>query len=341
MQVNFSLPLSVLDVTPIPSGKTATDALRNTVDLAQHVEALGFTRYWVAEHHNAAGLACSAPEILIGQIAAATRAIRVGAGGIMLPNHTPLKAAETFRVLHALFPGRIDLGLGRAAGTDPRTASLLRRAAPQLRGGDDFPDQMNELLSFFEDGHEPRPAFARTVRAIPTGIPTPQIWILGSSEYGGAYAAANGLGFAFAHHINPADAAATTTKYRAEFQPSQYAEQPHVILAVSAACAEDDADVADLSLAANLAGLRFARGLRDLPMPSLEEAKAHAWDDEDRALAQASTLRGFIGTRDSLAADLRALADECGADELMIMSNRHDHEKRKRSYTLLASAFAA
>jgi luciferase family oxidoreductase group 1 len=332
------LPLSVLDVSPISSGFTAADALKNTVDLAQHVERLGFRRYWVAEHHNAGSLACSAPEIMIGQIGAATKTLRVGSGGIMLPNHSPLKVAELFRVLHTLFPGRIDLGLGRAAGTDPRTASALRRAAV-LRSSDDFPAQMNELLSYFEDGSETREAFARTVRAIPASAPTPEIFILGSSDYGGAFAAKNGLGFAFAHHINPVDAAKVMRKYRDDFEPSQYAKKPYAILALAATCAPNENVAADMKMVARLSALQFSAGLRDLPIPSLEEAKAYEWDDEDRALAEAFNGRGFIGTNEEIVPQIEKLIEACGADELMIMSNPHDHAQRKESYALLKEAF--
>ncbi|MEO7109523.1 MAG: MsnO8 family LLM class oxidoreductase, partial [Polyangiaceae bacterium] len=258
---------------------------------------------------------------------------------IMLPNHSPLKVAELFRVLHTLFPERIDLGLGRAAGTDPRTASALRRAA-QLRSADDFPAQMNELLSYFEDGSEVREAFARTVRAIPTGVPTPEIFILGSSDYGGAFAAKNGFGFAFAHHINPVDAANVTQKYRTDFQPSHYSKAPYVILGLAAICAPNDDVANDLKTVAKLGALQFSVGLRDLPIPTLADAKAYEWDDEDRALAEAFNGRGFIGTATELLPKLEALIDECGADELMIMSNPHDHEQRKASYSLLRDAFA-
>jgi luciferase family oxidoreductase group 1 len=334
------LPLSVLDISPIASGSTATDALKHTIDLARHVESLGFRRYWVAEHHNAGSLASSAPEIMIGQIAAATKSIRVGAGGIMLPNHSPLKVAELFRVLHTLFPGRIDLGLGRAAGTDPRTAAALRRAA-QFRSADDFPQQMNELLSYFEDGSEVRQAFARTIRAIPVGVATPEIFILGSSDYGGAFAAKNGLGFAFAHHINPADAAKVMKKYREDFEPSQYAKEPYAILGLAAICAPNESAAADLRAVAKLGALQFSAGLRDLPIPSLSDANAYEWDDEDRALAEAFAGRGFIGTAKAIVPPIEKLIDECSADELMIMSNPHDHEQRKASYSLIKDAFAS
>ena len=329
----------MLDVSPIASGSTAADALKNTVDLAQHVERLGFRRYWVAEHHNAASLASSAPEIMISQIASVTKTIRVGAGGIMLPNHSPLKVAELFRVLHALFPGRIDLGLGRAAGTDPRTAAALRRGALQ-RSADDFPEQVEELLGYLDDGNEPRGAFARTVRAIPVGVPSPEIWILGSSDFGGAFAAKNGFGFAFAHHINPVDAVSVLQKYRADFRPSPAQEKPHAILALAAGCAPNENAVRDLELVMALSGLRFALGLRDLKAPSIAEAKAHAWNDDDRALAESFRGRVFLGMPDDVATRVGALVKACAADELMIMSSGCDQASRKESYSLLAKAFA-
>jgi luciferase family oxidoreductase group 1 len=336
--MNPSLPLSVLDVSPILSGETATKTLQNTVDLAQHVERLGFARYWVAEHHNAGSLASSSPEIMIAMIASSTETMRVGAGGMMLPNHSPLKVAELFRVLHALFPNRIDLGLGRAAGTDPRAASALRRAA-QHRSADDFPEQVAELLDYLDDGAEPREGFARTVRAIPVGVPSPEIWILGSTDFGGNFAAKHGFGFAFAHHINPADAASVMQKYRADFRPSEAQPKPHAILALAAACAPNQ-EIADaMRTVGDLSGLRFSLGLRDLPTPTLAEAKAHVWTDEDRARAGAFRGRVFSGTPNDVVPRIEALAKECAADELMIMSNGHTHEARKESYSLLAEAF--
>jgi luciferase family oxidoreductase group 1 len=266
--------LSVLDLSPIPSGSTAGDALRNTLDLAQHAEALGLRRYWLAEHHNAGGLACPAPELMIGQVAATTSSIRVGAGGIMLPNHTPLKVAETFRVLHALFPGRIDLGLGRAPGTDPRTAAALRRSREALVV-DDFPEQLAELTRYLDDDGPPRTGFSGTIRAIPTNIPSPELWLLGSSEAGGALLAAErGLGFAFAHHINPDDSVRVLRRYREAFVPSGRLREPWAILALGVVCAESDAAAERLASSGELSMVRFLQGIRDLPMPSVEEALA-------------------------------------------------------------------
>jgi len=329
--------LSVLDLSPIASGSTASEALQHTLDLARHTEALGYERYWLAEHHNAGSLASSAPEIMIGQVAAATRTIRVGAGGIMLPNHSPLKVAELFRVLHALFPDRIDLGLGRAAGTDPRTAVALRGSRHAL-AVDDFPEQMAELVRYLEEDATPRSAFTTSIRAIPLGVPAPVLWILGSTDYGASYAAAHGYGFAFAHHINPGDALHALRAYRAHFRPSARLAEPRTILAVSALCAETEGEADDLRASADLSTLRFASGLRDLPMPSVAEARAHVWDDDARALLEANRGRTFVGTPGHVRHRVLGLAREAQADEVMIMSNIHDHGARKRSYELLATA---
>ncbi|MEO8796805.1 MAG: LLM class flavin-dependent oxidoreductase [Polyangiaceae bacterium] len=332
-----SLGLSVLDLSPVPAGKTPRDALENSIDLARHAEAIGLTRVWLAEHHNAASLVSSAPEILIAQIAAATKTLRVGAGGIMLPNHSPLKVAELFRVLSALFPERIDLGLGRAAGTDPRTAFALRRAAPHA-SADDFPEQMTDLMGYLDDTGEPRGPFARTVRAVPTGVPTPPVWILGSSDYGGAFAAKAGFGFAFAHHINPHDSVVTLKKYRAEFKPSKYWPKPRSILTLAAACGSTERDIHEIQLTSGLAALRFATGLRDLPYPTVDEAKSHVWSEEDLALVRGVGARGFIGTPKEVSGSIRSLAETCDVDEVMVLTHTHSHELRKQSYTLLKEA---
>ncbi len=332
------LPLSVLDLSPVPSGSTAGDALRNTIDLARHAEALGLRRYWLAEHHNAGNLACSAPEILVALVAEATRTIRVGTGGIMLPNHTPLKVAETFRVLHALFPGRIDLGLGRAPGTDPRTAALLRRSREAVLV-DDFPDRLGELMRFLDDDGPPRAGFTGTVRAIPTEVPSPELWILGSSDAGGAsFAARKGMGFAFAHHINPADAVRVLRQYREAFVPSERRREPWAILAVGVVCAESDDAAAELASSGELSMVRFLQGQRDLPMPSPEEARAHVWDAEQLALREGRGEHVIVGGAARVRERLRALVADAGADELMVLTHVHSHTARKRSYELLASA---
>jgi luciferase family oxidoreductase group 1 len=335
------IPLSVLDLSPIASGSTASDALQNTIDLARHADALGCRRYWLAEHHNAGSLASSAPEILIGQVAAATRSIRVGSGGIMLPNHTPLKVAENFRVLHALFPGRIDLGLGRAPGTDPRTAAALRRSREAVKT-DDFPEQLAELTRYLEPDGPPRPGFATTVRAIPTGIPSPEVWLLGSGDSGGAVLAAErGLGFAFAHHMNPDEAAPVLRRYRESFAPSSALARPWAIVAVGVICAETDAAAERLATSSELAMVWFRQGLRDRPLPSVEESLAYKYDDVEEALRAGPASPLIVGGPARVRERLAALLDATRADEVMVLTHVHDHAARRRSYTVVADVLAS
>jgi luciferase family oxidoreductase group 1 len=336
------IPLSVLDLSPISSGSSAGDALRNSLDLARHAESLGLRRYWLAEHHNAGGLACPAPEIMIGQVAAATRTIRVGAGGIMLPNHTSLKVAETFRVLHALFPGRVDLGLGRAPGTDPRTAAILRRSREAVVA-DEFPEQLESLVAYLDDDGPPRTTFGGPVRAIPTNVPSPELWLLGSSDAGGAaMAAARGFGFSFAHHINPDDSATVMRRYRESFVPSPRRREPWAILALGAICADTDEEAERLATSSELAMVWFLQGIRDRPLPSVEEALAYAYAPHEEALRgeRKSQSRVVIGGPARVKGELRALVQACQADEVMVLTHVHDHAARKRSYTLLAEALA-
>jgi luciferase family oxidoreductase group 1 len=337
--VRTTKPLGVLDLSPIPKGASATDALRNTIDLARHAESLGLARYWVAEHHNTAALACSSPEIMIGQIAAATRTIRVGSGGIMLPNHSALKVAENFRVLEALFPGRIDLGLGRAPGTDARTANALRRGMRPL-SADDFPAQLDELFDYLEADAVARSAWTPSITAIPTGVAVPEPWILGSSEFGSGLAAERGLGFAFAHQLNQHDAIAMLRSYRARFRPSPYRSSPRAILALSVVCADTDAAAEELASTVDLAGVRFARGLRDLPLPTVHEARIYKYDAEEESLRKLHRERHVIGGVDRVRRLLGELLDASGADELLVMTHVHEHAARKRSYELLCDALA-
>jgi luciferase family oxidoreductase group 1 len=328
--------LSVLDLSPIPSGGTAATALANTLDLARFADARGLHRYWLAEHHNAGGLASSSPEIMIGQVARETTRIRVGAGGVMLPNHAPLRVAESFRVLHALFPGRLDLGLGRAAGTDPRTARALRDARGSTADG--FPAQLDELVGYLDDPCVPRRAFEAKIYAIPTGVAPPDLWILGSSDAGAALAAARGLPFAFAHHQNPTDATTMLRRYRDEFVPSWRRAAPEAILAVSVVCADTDTEAARLATSAELAWVRFTQGYKDFPLPSVEEALAHEYDAEEEAFRSANVGRIIVGSPATVGATLRSLAEAAGADELMLMVGVHDHDARKHAYALVAEA---
>ncbi len=332
----MALALSVLDLSPIASGSNAHDALENTLDLARHVESLGYVRYWLAEHHNAGSLASSAPEIVIGQVARTTSTIRVGAGGIMLPNHTPLKVAELFRVLGAFFPGRIDLGIGRAPGTDPRTARALRRNAPEM----DFDAALDELIAYLETDVAPRHPYSGTTIAIPMGVTPPPIFMLGSSDGGVAFAAKRGLPYAFAHHINPADAVAMMRRYRAEYVPSAKNPKPYAILAVAVTTAATEEELAPLERCVDLGSVRFAQGLRDLPMPSEDEARGYVFDADEDALRLAMRERLFVGTIDRVTTELRALVEATQADELMIACNMHDHRKRKDVYSLLARSIS-
>ncbi len=327
--------LSVLDLSPVPAGSTESEALHHTIDLARHAESLGYRRHWLAEHHGIPSVASSAPEVLIGHVAAATQQIRVGSGGIMLPNHSSLRIAEAFKVLEALHPGRIDLGIGRAPGTDQLTALALRRSREAL-GADDFPEQLGELLAFggvasFEPGHP----FAR-IRAIPTDVPLPPVFLLGSSDYSAQLAAVSGLGFAFAAHINPGGATDALRAYRERFVAG-IVQRPHAILTVSVAVGEDDEHGDALASSANLSMVMLRSG-RPGPLPSVETALAFKPDPQQAAIL-AQTRRAMIsGGPDRVRARLEELLTATAADELMVTTNVHDHEQRKASYTRLAQA---
>ena len=245
-QDNRPYRLSVLDVSPVTSGSSSMEALRNTLDLARLADGLGFKRYWLAEHHNTPLIASSAPEIMIGHVAGVTSRIRVGSGGIMLPNHTPLKVAEMFRVLEALHPGRIDLGIGRAPGTDPLTALALRRSRQAL-SAEDFPARLEDLLAFLDHGF-PEDHPLRPIRAMPDDVPMPEIWLLGSSDFSSILAAQMGLRFAFAHHIQPTPAVAALRLYHKHFQPSEHLKEPSALIGVSVVCAETDERARELAL---------------------------------------------------------------------------------------------
>ena len=337
----FDIPISVLDLSPVPSGRPASAALRDTVELAQAAERAGYTRYWLAEHHNIASVTSSAPEVMIGAVAAATSTIRVGSGGIMLPNHAPLKVAESFRALAGLHPGadgngRIDLGIGRAPGTDPRTAIALRRSREALTA-DDFPDQYAELVGYV-DGFPADHPFAGIV-AHPDDVPLPPVWILASSYYGGQAAAHFGTGFAYAGHFGGADPGEATRIYRENFRPSAASgsQEPHVVLAAAAICSEDPARARALADANALSMARLRSGSPG-PLPSPEEAAAHDWTPQERAIAHSMGSKVSVGTPDEVAADLLRRAREADADEVMITTAVHDADERRRSVELVADA---
>jgi luciferase family oxidoreductase group 1 len=329
-------PLSILDLSPVTTGNTGPQALRNSIDLAGMADRLGFTRYWVAEHHNMPNIASSAPDIMIGQIAAATERIRVGSGGVMLPNHAPLVVAERYKVLEGLFPGRIDLGIGRAPGTDPVTSYALRRRQDDP-AADDFLDRFQELLAFeqhlFPESHP-----FRKVNAMPADVPLPPLYLLGSSGYSAQLAAQVGAGFSFAHHFSDFDPVAPMTIYRQQFKPQPWRDKPLAILAVHAVCADTDAEAERLASSIDLNFARRRQG-HYLPIPSPEEAAAYTYSPTDRALIAQNRARLIVGSKAKVMAHLEPLIEATQADEVMVTTMIYDHEARKHSYALLAEAF--
>ncbi len=326
--------LSVLDQSPIAEGSSGAQALQNSVDLARHAEALGYHRYWVAEHHGAVMLACTSPEVLIPAIAAATTTMRVGSGGVMLPHYSPLKVAESFSMLAGLFPGRIDLAVGRAAGTDPFTSYALqrgRRSAP----GDDFPEQLSELLAFVENrfpaGHE----FER-LAVLPGRPEQPAPWLLGSSAQSGLWAAQLGLPYAFADFINPAGAP-VAARYRREFVPPVPGRTPYTVVAASVICAASGGEAERLASSARMAFLRLHQGaLIAIPPPDL--ALAFLAENAGTSAALAARRRFIVGAPGTVRPALEALASEYHADEVMVVTIAHDHAARRESYSLVAEA---
>jgi luciferase family oxidoreductase group 1 len=329
-------PLSVLDLSPVTTGGSGPTSLKNTLDLARLADALGYLRYWVAEHHNLPSIASSAPDIMIGQIAAVTANIRVGAGGVMLPNHAPLMVAERFKILEALFPGRIDLGIGRAPGTDQITSIALRRRQ-DVRDDDDFLERFQELL-LFEQGSFPEGHPFRQVRAMPSDVPLPPIFLLGSSGYSAQLAAAIGAGFSFAHHFASHDALAAMTDYRSRFKPSVALKVPHAILAVAVVCAETGAEAERLASTVDLNFVRRSKG-EYLPLASPEEAAAYSLTPIDRERIRHNRARLFVGAPATVRARLDPLIAATQADELMVTTMIYDHSARRRSYELLAELY--
>jgi luciferase family oxidoreductase group 1 len=330
------VPLSVLDLSPVTTGTSGAQSLRNSIDLARLADRLGFTRYWVAEHHNLPSIASSAPDIMIGQIAAATEHIRVGSGGVMLPNHAPLMVAERFKVLEALFPGRVDLGLGRAPGTDPVTSYALRRRQ-DTGGDDDFLQRFQELVLFeksaFPEGHP-----FRAIRAMPQDVPLPPIWLLGSSGYSAQLAAMIGAGYSFAHHFADHDPVEAMLSYRQQFKPSEARQTPYAILAVAAVCADSDAEADRLASTIDLNFVRRRQG-EYLPLASPEEALAYPYSPAERGLIARNRPRLFVGAKATVRARLEAMIAATKADEVMVTTMIYDHAARRHSYELLAEEF--
>jgi luciferase family oxidoreductase group 1 len=304
--------------------------------LARLTDRLGYQRYWLAEHHNLPSVASSAPEVMIGHVASETSRIRVGAGGIMLPNHAPLRVVETFRVLESLHPGRVDLGIGRAPGTDPVTATVLRRSRDG-QGADDFPQQFSELLAFSGDGF-PEGHPLRSVIAMPSDVGLPPIWLLGSSGYSARAAGEMGLGYAFASHFSPTDPAAAMHVYRESFEPSEDFERPSAILAVSVICAQTNEHAEELASSMQLAWVRMRSGTAR-PLPSPKEAMDYSYDPAERRLADVYRSMQVIGDPRTVRARIEELAQHTVADEVMVTTNVYNHDERLRSYGLLAEVF--
>ncbi len=335
--------LSILDQSPIAEGATGAVALHNSLDLARLGDALGYHRYWVAEHHGTPGLAGAAPEILVAAIAAATSRIRVGSGGVMLPHYSPLKVAELFSALAGLYADRIDLGLGRAAGTDPTTTFALQRDRRQ-RSPDDFPEQLAELLAYLDDALPSGHAFARLAATLP-GLPArPHVWLLGSSPQSGIWAAQLGLPYAFADFINPGGAP-IAARYRDEFVRSGALVAPRVAVCAWALCAETDEEAERLASSSRMMMALLHRG-QLVRVPPVDAAlRFLAAERESSSFGgRAPTVaprarRAIVGAPATVRAGIEAVAREYGADEVMIVTITHDHGVRRRSYELIADAF--
>jgi len=322
--------LSVLDLAPIVVGASAADAFRNTLDLARHAERWGFTRYWLAEHHNMPGVASAATAVVIGHVAAGTSSIRVGAGGVMLPNHSPLVVAEQFGTLESLFPGRIDLGLGRAPGTDPNTARALRRRGDL--DADTFPHDVVELQAYFRD-----PAPGQLIRAVPgAGLKVP-IWLLGSSLFSAQLAAALGLPFAFASHFAPDLLMEALAIYRSEFRPSESLAAPYTMAGVSVVGADTDAAARRLFTSIQMQFVNLRRGRPGQLNPPVDDLEGF-WSPAERAGVEHALRYAIVGSPEAVLSGLETFAADTGVDEVMITSQIYDHAARLRSYEIAAAA---
>jgi len=337
------MQLSVLDQSPIISGHSPREAVDRTLELARRAEALGYSRYWLAEHHSIGALADPCPEILLARLGAETRHLRIGTGGVLLPYYSPLKVAEVFRMLETLYPGRIDLGIGRAPGGDQRTARALLPNA--FSDADRFPEQVWELLGHL-DGTLPADHPHKKVRAMPEVDTAPELWLLGSSDYSGLLAAQFGVRFAFAHFINAHGGDAVMRAYKQRFQARQTESEGPIpreretrgMICVFVICAESDLEAERLAASIDLRRLHMAQGL-DTPVPTLEEAGRHHYSPQERAYVQGQRPRAVIGGPESCRQQLTLLAERYGSDELMILTITGDYASRLASYELLAEAF--
>ncbi len=323
-------PLSVLDLAPISLGSTAGDALRNSLDLARHVERLGYKRHWVAEHHNMPGIASAATAVVVGHLAAGTSTIRVGAGGIMLPNHSPLVIAEQFGTLESLYPGRIDLGLGRAPGTDQLTARALRR---DPMSGNEFPRDVQDLQLLFGPVQP-----GQAIRAVPgAGLEVP-LWILGSSTFGAQLAAFLGLPYAFASHFAPTDLIAALDLYRREFRPSRQLAEPYAMAGLNVFAADTDEEARRLFTTPQQSWANRFRGLSGPYPPPIDDIEAY-WSPAEKAQASAMLTHSIVGSPETVHAGLEQFVELTGVDEVMVVSAIYDHDARLRSYEILAQGW--
>jgi luciferase family oxidoreductase group 1 len=322
--------LAILDLAPVPAGSTPRDALRNTLDLAQHAERWGYRRFWLAEHHNMPGIASAATAVVIGYVAGGTRTIRVGAGGIMLPNHAPLVVAEQFGTLESLYPGRIDLGLGRAPGTDQHAMRALGRDAMRA---DTFPADVVELQAFFEPVRE-----GQRVQAVPgAGLRVP-LWILGSSLFGAQLAAELGLPYAFASHFMPGALMAALDTYRRTFRPSRQLDRPYTMAGVNVVVAETDAEARVLFTSVQQQFANLVRGTPGRLPPPIDDIEAY-WTPAEKAQAAGMLACSFVGSADTVRRGLSAFVDRTRVDEVIVVSAIYDHGARLRSYERLAELF--
>ena len=321
------VPLSILDLVSVVEGSTPREALHRSLDLAQHAERLGYNRFWVAEHHNMAGIASAATSVVIGYLAGGTKSIRVGAGGIMLPNHSPMVIAEQFGTLESLHPGRIDLGLGRAPGTDQLTLRALRR---DPSAADTFPRDVQELQAFFEPVEE-----GQKIQAVPGGGLRVPLWILGSSLFGAQLAAALGLPYAFASHFAPAALDDALVIYRERFDPSEQLAKPHAMVGVNVIVAETDAEARRLFTTLQQAFTDLHRGARGLQKPPIDDIEAY-WTPSEKIAASRMLSHSIVGSPRTVRDGIDRLIERTRADELMVVTSVFDHEARKRSYALLA-----
>jgi luciferase family oxidoreductase group 1 len=326
------IPLSILDLVRVTQDTDARGAFDNSRDLAAHAEKWGYRRFWVAEHHNMPGVASAATAVVLSHIAAGTSTIRVGAGGIMLPNHAPIIIAEQFGTLARLYPGRIDLGLGRAPGTDQTTVRALRRT---LQSSDNFPQDVLELQAFFAVAGP-----NQLVQAVPAAGTDVPLWILGSSTYGAQLAAALGLPYAFASHFAPDQLLPALDIYRARFEPSEQLAKPHAMVGVNIIAADSDHEAKRLATTQQMSFTNMFRGKRGLSQPPIDDIETY-WSPTEKVQAMHMLARSIVGSPDTVRAGLAALVAETGADELMVVSDIYDHGARLHSFELIAAAHAA